>query len=116
MKVDDVLATAKDSLTANRVYAEPFEKNGITIIAAAAVGGGAGGGNGRDNDGQVGEGGGFGVGAKPVGAYIIKGDQVRWQPAIDVNRLIATIGAVAIAALFVGGRMARYRAQGRAAH
>lgn len=32
-------------------------------------------------------GGGFGVMARPVGAYVIRGDQVEWRPAIDTGRL-----------------------------
>ncbi|MEV6237489.1 spore germination protein GerW family protein [Lentzea sp. NPDC051838] len=101
MKIDELIASVKDSVEAKRVYAEPYEKNGVTVIAAASISGGTGGGSGRDEKGQEGEGGGFGVAAKPTGAYVIKGDDVRWVPAVDVNRLIATIGAVVIAAIFV---------------
>lgn len=42
---------------------------------------------------------GFGVIARPAGAYVIRGDQVRWQPAVDVNRIFA--GALALAAFVV---------------
>jgi hypothetical protein len=45
----------------SRVFAEPYEKDGVTVIAAATVAGGAGGGGGHDERGQEGEGGGFGV-------------------------------------------------------
>jgi enoyl-CoA hydratase len=38
----------------------------------------------RDNGGGA-----FGIGAKPVGAYVIKDGDVSWQPAVDVNRIIA---------------------------
>jgi uncharacterized spore protein YtfJ len=107
MKVDELIAKTKDSLEAKRVYAEPYEKDGITVIAAATLAGGAGGGTGHDEKGQEGEGGGFGLTAKPVGAYVIKDGKVRWEPAIDVNRLVATAGAVAIAALFVTLRIVK---------
>ncbi|HEX7304713.1 spore germination protein GerW family protein [Lentzea sp.] len=109
MKVDELIAKSRDALEAKRVYTEPYEKDGITVIAAAAVAGGAGGGNGRDDKGQEGEGSGFGLNAKPVGAFVVKNGEVRWEPAIDVNRLVVTVGAVAIAALFVALRVVRSR-------
>ncbi|MGW4210261.1 spore germination protein GerW family protein [Lentzea sp. NPDC004789] len=111
MKVDELIARTRDSLEAKKVYAEPYEKDGITVIAAATVSGGSGGGTGRDDKGQEGEGGGFGLTAKPTGAFVISGGEVRWEPAIDVNRLIATSGAIAIAALFVALRIVKAKAR-----
>ena len=35
---------------------------------------------------------------------------MRWRPAVDVNRLFATIGAVAIAYLFTRARIEKARA------
>ena len=113
MKVDELIAKTKDSLEAKKVYAEPYEKDGITVIAAATLSGGAGGGTGRDEKGQEGEGGGFGLTAKPTGAFIIKDGKVRWEPAVDVNRLIATVGAVAVAALFVALRIVKAKEKHR---
>lgn len=110
MKVEEVLATAKDTMTVRRVFAEPVERDGITLIAVATVSGGGGGGGGSDKEGQEGSGGGFGMGAKPVGAYVVKDGQVHWHPAVDVNRLVATIGLVALTALIVGARIVRVRA------
>ena len=107
MKIDDAFSIAKDAMTVERVYAEPVERDGTTVIGVAAVSGGAGGGGGSDPEGQQGSGAGFGVGAKPVGAFVIRDGRVRWQPAVDVNRLIAVVGAVALAALIVGARFAR---------
>jgi uncharacterized spore protein YtfJ len=104
MKVDDILASARDSITARRVYTDPVERDGVTVIAAASVAGGGGGGTGTDTEGKEGSGGGFGVGAKPIGAYVIKDGRVSWRPAVDVNRLIAVLGAVAITALIVETR------------
>jgi uncharacterized spore protein YtfJ len=96
MKVTEVLGTARDALTVKRVYAEPYEKDGLTIIAAAALTGGAGGGSGTDPKGQQGEGAGFGANARPVGAYVIKNGHVTWRPAIDLNRGITMAGMIAI--------------------
>ncbi|MFI9414600.1 spore germination protein GerW family protein [Nocardia gamkensis] len=110
MKLADVLATAKDSMTVTRVYAEPVERDGLTVIAAAAISGGGGSGEGTDKSGQEGSGGGFGVGAKPVGALVVKDGQVRWLPAVDINRLITVVGIVAVTALVVGARIAKLQA------
>ena len=100
-KVVDVRETieqAKDAMTVRRVYGEPVEKDGVTVIPAARVQGGAGGGGGEAPEGQgAGGGSGFAMNAKPVGAFVIKGDDVAWQPAVDVNRAI--IGGQVIAAL-----------------
>jgi uncharacterized spore protein YtfJ len=109
MKIEELIASVKNSVEAKKVYAEPYEKNGVTVIAAASVAGGTGGGSGRDEKGQEGEGGGFGISAKPTGAYVIKGDNVTWVPAVDVNRLVATVGAVAVAAIFVAARFLKSR-------
>ncbi|QBS45322.1 sporulation protein [Nocardia sp. CS682] len=106
MKVADVLATAKDSMTVSRVFGEPIERDGITVIAAATISGGGGAGEGGDDAGQ-GSGGGFGLGAKPVGAFVIKDGQVRWQPSVDVNRVVLVAGVVVVTALVVGARIAR---------
>jgi uncharacterized spore protein YtfJ len=92
------------------VFAEPYEQDGVTVIAAATVAGGAGGGGDRDERGQEGEGCGFGVRARPAGAYVIKDGRVWWRPAVDVNRLFATIGEVAIAYLFTRVRIEKARA------
>jgi uncharacterized spore protein YtfJ len=110
MKIDELLANATNPLEARMVYAEPVEKDGITVIAAARLAGGGGGGTGEDGRGQRGEGGGVGLTARPVGAYVIKDGKLRWKPAVDVNRLFTIVGTVAVAALLVVGRIVRPRA------
>lgn len=107
MKVDELFTQAKDSLKAEMVYAEPVEQDGMTVITAARIAAGGGAGSGQDERGQKGEGGGLGLTARPVGAYVIQDGNLRWRPAVDVNRLIAVLGAVAVAALLVVGRIAR---------
>ncbi|MBB5916738.1 putative spore protein YtfJ [Nocardia transvalensis] len=108
MKVDDILATARDSITVRRVYAEPIERDGTTVIPAAKISGGGGGGAGTDEEGKEGSGGGFGIGAKPVGAYVLENGRVHWRPAIDANRLMLVIGAVVIVAIAAGVRLAKW--------
>ena len=101
-KLDEMLDGAKDTITVSRVYGEPFEKNGITIVPAAAVRGGGGGGEGEGPEAQgSGFGGGFGVMARPVGAYQIQGDQVTWVPAADTTRVLILAEIAAIVALLV---------------
>jgi len=58
--------------------------------------GGGGGGTGHDAQGQEGEAGGFGAQARPAGVYVVRDGNVRWQPAVDVNRIFMVVGAVVI--------------------
>jgi uncharacterized spore protein YtfJ len=113
MKVAEVLSAARDTITVKRVYAEPYEKDGLTVIPAAAVRGGAGGGSGQDDKGQEGGGGGLGMTGRPAGAFIISEGRVSWRPAVDPNRIVAVVGMVAVAYLLSRPRMARARATAR---
>jgi uncharacterized spore protein YtfJ len=114
MDVTDVIGQARDAITVKRVFGDPYEKNGVTLIPAAKVQGGAGGGTGESPQGQgKGSGSGFGVSARPAGAYIIREGQVTWQPAVDVNRVIAVGGAVALFFLFTVRSIAKARAKAR---
>jgi uncharacterized spore protein YtfJ len=105
MDPNELMTQARDALTVKRVFGEPYEREGVTIIPAAVVRGGAGGGQGEGADGEArtgsGKGGGFGLTAKPAGVYIIEGNHVRWQPAVDVNRIVLGGQVVAIVALLV---------------
>ena len=110
MKIDQVINTARDSLTVKRVYADPIEKDGLTIIPAAKVQGGAGGGSGHDPKGQEGEGGGFGMIGRPAGVYVIKNGDISWRPAVDPNCLAAVLGWVIIVFVFCRYRLLRAQA------
>lgn len=114
MTVQEIMTQAKDTMSVKRVFGEPFETDGVTVIPAAAIAGGAGGGEGGQS-GEHGSGGGFGLGAKPAGAYVIKDGAVRWQPAVDVNRAILGGQIVAIVLLLTLRAiiMARSRAAAR---
>jgi uncharacterized spore protein YtfJ len=94
--VDEMLAGARDAITVKRVYGDPIESEGVTIVPAAKVMGGGGGGGDNENNG----GGGFRIGARPVGAYVIKDGEATWQPAVDVNRIVALTALVALALAF----------------
>src|SRR5207247_9464559 len=87
--VRQTIEQARDVMSVRRVFGDPYEKNGVTVIPAARVQGGAGGGGGQGPNGEGrGSGSGFGVNARPAGAVVIRGDDVDWRPASDVNRVI----------------------------
>jgi uncharacterized spore protein YtfJ len=117
MDPSELMQQARDALTVKRVFGEPYERSGVTILPAASIRGGAGGGSGESEiPGQEGRGTGSGAGfaltAKPTGVYVIKGDEVRWQPAIDVNRIVLGGQIVAIFLLLVLRSLLRRRADG----
>jgi uncharacterized spore protein YtfJ len=110
---------------AGKVFGEPIHQDGLTVlpVAAVATGGGGGGGAGsmpsgkRETAGKTemagkadtgggkgdmgGEGGGFGVLAKPAGAFVIRNGDVTWRPAVNLNRIIMGGQIVAVVALLV---------------
>lgn len=97
MNVDEMLTGVRDAMRAQTVFSDAIERDGMTVIPAAKVRGGGGGGEDTEHNG----GGGFGIAAKPAGAYVIRGGEVEWQPAIDVNRIVLGGQVVAVFALFV---------------
>ncbi len=106
MKTDELIAKATDTMTVTRVYGEPYQENGVTLIPAASIKGGFGAGEGEgegtDETGSgSGQGGGGGVAARPVGAFKIDGDNVTWVPAVDVTRVVLMGQLVGIVALLV---------------
>jgi uncharacterized spore protein YtfJ len=107
MDVQELLERAREGMDGQRVYGEPHEADGITVIPAASVRGGAGGGSGPADEGG---GGGFGLVAKPAGAWIIKDGEVSWKPAVDPNRIVLGGQIVAVVALLTLGRILAARA------
>jgi len=116
MDVHEVLNHARDAMTVKRVFGDPYEKEGVVVIPVANVMGGAGAGGGPGpgarpasaGEEAVGEGAadagygmGYGLRASPAGVYVIKGGEVEWKPALDVNRLTLQRAGVAIVALCV---------------
>ena len=110
MDVENILARASEHLSVRRAFGPAYEKDGLLIIPVAVVAGGGGAGTARARPGSSaglpdnppGEGGtaddatpqdsggsdtggGFGGLVLPSGAYVVKGDQVRWVPAVDVT-------------------------------
>ena len=100
MRPVELMSSVREAMSLVRVFGEPCERDGVTVLPVAAVRGGAGGGTGKkDQSADVGDGGGFGLMARPVGAYVLTEGKVEWQPAVDVNRIVtvAVLGWVTIA-------------------
>jgi uncharacterized spore protein YtfJ len=92
MDVQSLVEQARDALSVERVFGTPYEKNGIAVVPVANVRAGGGGGGGPTG------GGGGGIEARPAGAFVIQNGTVRWQPAVDVNRVLA-FGVLALLVL-----------------
>jgi uncharacterized spore protein YtfJ len=93
---------AREAISVDRVFGDPVERDGITLVPAAAVRGGTGGGT-SEASGETpsGTGVGFGMSARPVGAYRIQDGTVEWVPAADTTRVIVLAELGAIVALLV---------------
>jgi uncharacterized spore protein YtfJ len=95
MNPQQILTNAQDALTARRVFGDPIQTAGATILPVAVVGGGgAGGGKGTEEGGA-----GFGLRAKPAGVFVIRNGDAAWRPALDLNRVILGGQLVAVSAL-----------------
>jgi uncharacterized spore protein YtfJ len=92
--VDDMWRGARDAMTVKRVYGDPVQSDGVTLVPAATVRGGAGGGG--EGGPEGGGGGGFGIVARPIGAYVIRDGSVSWRPAVDLNRVLLLAAAVVL--------------------
>ncbi|HEY5277619.1 MAG TPA: spore germination protein GerW family protein [Coriobacteriia bacterium] len=115
MDVHEVLNHARDAMTVKRVFGDPYEKGGVTVIPVANVMGGAGGGGGSsagvpsgtgdaavaDGAPESGYGIGYGLRATPAGVYVIKDGGVEWKPALDANRLALQRAGATIVGLLV---------------
>ena len=97
MNVDEMLKGARDAMAVKRVYGDPIERDGVHghpgwQRCAAAAGAAA---TSVSNGG-----GGFGLQARPVGAYVIRDGEVEWEPAVDVSRIaLAGLGALVLVRL-----------------
>jgi uncharacterized spore protein YtfJ len=109
--IDKLTDAVRDALSVQRVFGEPIERDGVTVIPAAIVRGGGGGGGDHSTD-EGGSGAGFGLGAKPAGAYVIKDGQVAWHPALDLNRVILVSQAVGLVLILTVRGVLKRRAKG----
>jgi uncharacterized spore protein YtfJ len=111
-----------ENLSVRRAFGAAYEKDGVLVIPVALVAGGGGGGqrtiapegqdsplasrpaddpdNGRDSRHGAEAGGGFGGLILPIGAYVVKGDEVRWVPAVNVTVIVlASLSTIRLLAL-----------------
>lgn len=108
----DRIHEAEEAISVRRVFGEPYEKDGVTVIPAARVRGGVGGGGGEAPEGEgsgTGTGTGFGLSAKPFGVFVIADGDVTWRPAVDVNRMILGGQLVVIAGLLLARSIVKAR-------
>lgn len=110
--VERILGEARDAVTVKRVFGEAYASEGCLVVPVAAIRSGGGGGIGGDAAGNGGTGGGFGLSARPVGVYRIKGEEVTWLPAVDATRVAVLGEVVAIVALLVLRSILRRRRRG----
>ena len=120
MDVGNLLTKVSDNLSVRRAFGTAYEKDGMLIIPVAVVAGGGGAGTGhprhrapaavadnRPEGGPAGHdatpqdsepadtGGGFGGLVLPMGAYVVKGGQVRWVSAVDITiAMLASLSLV----------------------
>jgi hypothetical protein len=113
MDVGNLLMQVSDNLSVRRAFGTAYEKDDMLIIPVAMVAGGGGGGTARprhrdptvgphnlpeggpaehdatpQDSGRTDVGGGFGGLVLPAGAYVVKGGQVRWVPAVDMTIVV----------------------------
>lgn len=103
MDAQQILSGAQDVMSVRRVFGDPVQAGDVTLLPVAIIGGGGGGGGKSASEGGAG----FGLLARPAGVFAIQNGDVRWRPALNVNRAILGGQLVAIAAIFVGGSLAR---------
>ena len=116
MNVEELMAQTRDAITVKRVFGDPYERNGVTVIPAASVRGGLGAGGGHDAENNTeGSGGGIGIMAHPAGVFVVTDGDVSWRPALDVNRVVLGGQIVAVVALLTLRSVMRRRARARAA-
>lgn len=84
--------------TAKLVFAEPVERDGISVIPVARIRYGFGGGNHPNSQGSGGSGAGGGMRAYPMGYIEVKNGGTSYHPILDP----VTLARVALGALFVG--------------
>ncbi len=103
MDIMEIAEKSRDSANVKRVFGDPVQHGDVVVIPVAriAYGGGGGTGQGEDKKGDSGSGSGvgYGVAATPAGVFVVKDGEVRWQPAVDVNRIVAGGQIVAVVLL-----------------
>jgi len=106
MDAQTILQSVEDAMSARRVFGDPVQVDGVTVLPVATVGGGGGGGRGGQNE-QSGDGVGFGLGVRPAGVFVIRDGDAKWRPALNLNRVILGGQIVGLAAILTFGSLFR---------
>ncbi len=110
MNTQELLQSTQSSLSAGRVFGQPIDVHGATILPVAHVAGGGGGGQSSGDQGGAG----FGLRARPAGVFVVRDGRVSWHPALNLNLVILGGQIVALAAIFSLRGVLRAWLQGRA--
>ncbi|MBS1718290.1 MAG: sporulation protein [Armatimonadetes bacterium] len=91
------------------VFAAPIERDGLTVIPVARMRYGFGGGMGRgkDNSTPIGEGGGGGIEAAPVGYIEIREGKAFFRPIFDANTVLRIAAVTSVLTMLLMGRRRR---------
>ena len=136
MDVETLLAKTSDNLSVRRAFGTAYEKDGMLIIPVAMVAGGGGAGTAHPRRGNsaarpdsppgqsaaahdaaaqdsahMDAGGGFGGLVLPSGAYVVRGEEVRWVPAVDVT--IIVLASLSLVRVLARSWSRRRRRRGR---
>jgi uncharacterized spore protein YtfJ len=131
MDVENLLAKASDHLSVRRAFGDAYERDGMLIIPVALVAGGGGGGTSQPRNRALAarpdaltapdatpqesvrtdSGGGFGGVVLAAGAYVVKGDQVRWVPAVDPT--VVVLASLSVVRMLTRAWVRRSRNRGR---
>ncbi|HEV7964362.1 MAG TPA: spore germination protein GerW family protein [Actinoplanes sp.] len=109
----DMLAKVRDAMTVRTAFGEPIVQGDVVVLPAAKIRGGAGGGGSEGGDDDGGSGSGFGVTTTPAGAFVIKDGNVKWHPAVDINKIVMGGQIVAVVALLTLRSIMKARAARR---
>jgi uncharacterized spore protein YtfJ len=101
-------------MTPRRVFGDPVQVDGVTVLPVARVGGGGGGGQRGEHSNESGVG--FGLGVQPAGVFVIRDGDAKWRPALDLNRVILGGQIVGLAAILTLGSLLRSWLRHRPAH
>jgi uncharacterized spore protein YtfJ len=108
-----ILQRVEEAMTPRRVFGDPVQVDGVTVLPVARVGGGGGGGQRGEHSNESGVG--FGLGVRPAGVFVIRDGDAKWRPALDLNRVILGGQILGLAAILTFGSLLRYWIKNRVA-
>jgi uncharacterized spore protein YtfJ len=120
--VEQALGRLTETATGESVFGPPMERGEITLIPCSelSMALGAGGGNNPTKDQRKpaagdGLGGGGGMKKRPLAIIVVKGDGVRVQPIVDVNKMVRAVFITLGIALVLLTRLRRGQRRGQRA-